>query len=260
MTRQVSGTPQPGPPVTNPKLATLAPTWRRYPGVSVLLDNPGQRRPRGVWPLPALAVDEPDRQLLYDQLAAVVALAGTDEMRTRYGFCPLPRDTYHVTAWDGPNAQALTALPEPVRNPVARLLADLPDSLAHPPAELAPVLRSPLLGELPGPITCTAGRVLVAGQVLAVRLALTGQGAGAVLDAVVAARAELADRLGMDDRPWWPHVSLGYFANPDVARAASVTLPAWDRWLATRATAAIEFGSAALYGFTDMVSWFRLGP
>ena len=241
--------------VTNPKLASLAPTWARYRGVSLLFDNPGTRPPPGVVPLEAIPVERPEQQRLYDDLAAEVA--DDDVLRARHGLCPLPRHSYHVTVCDGPNERD-------GRRPIAALLAGLPDSLHDLAADPDLFPAADTVAEIAvNPVTLVVSGVAVWGHVLAAQLAPAGAADRAALARVATARdalvAALWARLRLRVQQWRPHVSLGYFPNRDAAAAAAAALPARYASLPGRLTAPITFSSAALHGFTDMASFHRLG-
>lgn len=249
--------------ITNPKVATLAPTWRRHCGLSVLFDNPGTRLAPGVMPLEDLSVDAPDRQRLYDELAGLVAQVDPQAMRARYGFCPLPRHSYHVTVCDGPNQRDVGD--QGVDHPAeAALLDQLPGSLDRAPEVLGFLCRARVLDTAAAnPVTFEVADVAVWGQVLAARLEPPSPSSRVALERVRRARAELVDdlwnRLGLRTQPWRPHISLGYFPNRQAAQAATATLRRWNRGLAAARRPAIAFASASVYGFTDMVSFLRLG-
>lgn len=248
--------------ITNPKIATLAPTWRRYRGFSVLFDNPGARAPARMTPLADLPVEDPAQQALYDDLAALVAGADVATMREQHGFCPLPRYSYHVTVCDGPNEQDLAGAHGPAVAAAAALLDDLPHSLDRLSTELtlphAPRLIAAVAAD---PVTLVVSDVAIWGHVLAARLAPADAAARVALERVSRARTHLVDELrrelGLRTQAWRPHVSLGYFANRDAARAAQPSLVQWRRALARRPRTAITYRSAAIYGFTDMASFFR---
>jgi hypothetical protein len=258
------GSSSAGVRITNPKVATLGPTWRRYRGVSVLFDNPGTRLGAGVTPLEDIPVDDPDQQRLYDNLADVVANADPEDMRQRYGFCPLPRYTYHVTVCDGPNERDIDRSTAPGRATVAAVVDELPDSLERVSTALGFLCRARVLHTIASdPVTLVATSVAIWGHVLAARLEPAGESARTALEHIARARAELSDdlqaRLGLLTQSWRPHVSLGYFPNRSAAEAATASLARWHRTLSAQPQPTITFSSAAVYGFTDMISFFRLG-
>lgn len=247
--------------ITNPKIAGLEPTWRTWRGVSVLFDNPGLPPGHRLEDATAAGVAQ---QRLYDDLAVLVDAARPSALRAAFGFCPLPRSTYHVTVCDGPNEEELAQAEAPGTAEVATLVAALPHSLAQVPAALAFAEPHALLGTAEqNPVTMTADEVVIWGSVLAVRLGAADEASAAGLAQITAARQTVARALhatlGSTVRPWRPHVSLGYFANLDGAGRAAQELDQWNRWLAASQPAPITYRSAALYGFTDMVSFFRVG-
>jgi hypothetical protein len=250
--------------ITNPKVLDLAPTWRRYRGLSVLFDNPGTRLGTGVLPLEHIPVNDPDQQRLYDNLADVVASIDVDDLREQYGFCPLPRYSYHVTVCDGPNERDIDRSTVPRRAAVAAVVDGLPDSLDQVSSALGFLHQARVLPTVAAePVTFVATGIAIWGHVLAAQLEPAGQSARDALERIAQARAELSDdlqaHLGLLTQAWRPHVSLGYFPNRSAAEAATATLPGWQQALTAQPQPAIAFSSAAVYGFTDMISFFRLG-
>ena len=249
------------PVVTNPKVAGLEPRWRRWPGASVLFDNPGVPPHARLEDSTAPGVPE---QRLYDDLAVLVDAMRPSLLRTRYAFCPLPRTAYHVTVCDGPNAEALAGVAAPLASRLASLLDGLPDSVDRVAAALSFAGVADVVDALRAhPVTLAADALVIWGSVLAARLIAPDAPSREALAVVTRARdgmaAGLGQALGMEPRPWRPHVSLGYFANPGGAQEARAQLATWNQWLEAAGPARITYRSAALYGFTDMVSFVRAG-
>lgn len=243
--------------ITNVKLAGLEPSWRPYRGVSVLFDNPGTRPPGGVVPLDAIPVAAPERQRLYDDLARGIG-DGDDAWRRRHGLCRLPRASYHVTVCDGPNQHSGA-------RSVSALLDGLPDSLRRLSGDFDTMGRARVLAvAADNAVTLLVTDIVVWGHVLAARLAPVDSDSAAALDRIAAARAELVDDLWRTLRlriqRWRPHVSVGYFPNRAAAASAAATLPVAYRNLPSALDASITFAAAAVYGFTDMASFFRADP
>jgi len=68
--------------------------------------------------------------------------------------------------------------------------------------------------------------------------------------------------FGLERESWRsgydPHVSLGYFGNERAGEAALAQLDQWTKvFLDLTGNKPIRFGSASLYGFTDMQTFFR---
>ncbi len=243
--------------ITNAKLASLAPTWRPYRGVSVLFDNPGTRLHPDVVRLEDIAVVEPERQRLYDDLACAVA-DGDEDWGDRHGLCPLPRHSYHVTVCDGPNQHS--GIPS-----VSTLLDGLPASLERLTDELVVMTDARVLAvAADNAVRLAVSEIVVQGHVLAARLVPVDPLSDIALDRITSARAELVDGLWtvfrLRTQQWHPHVSLGYFPNRHAAAAAGAALPAAYQDLPTVLDTSITFASAAVYGFTDMASFFRVEP
>lgn len=241
--------------ITNPKIASLAPTWRRHHGVSVLFDNPGTLPAPGVARLDDIQVTDPAAQRLYDELSAIRASLDR-RFHVEHGLCALPRSSFHVTVCDGPNERHAIAS-------LAALLDGLPRSLERLPDDLSVLAHTRLLAAVARqPVTFTAGQLVVRGHVLAAALSPAGADDARTVQRISTARDDLVDalwaRLRLPSQPWRPHVSLGYFPNRAAARAAGRALPDRLRTLPAGSTSPITFTHAAVYGFTDMASYFRL--
>jgi hypothetical protein len=194
----------------------------------------------------------------------VVTDVDLDGMRERFGFCPLPRYSYHVTICDGPNERDIAEDGPSRRAHVAVVINQLPGSLPRLPDALGFLCRARLLPTVAAnPVTFEAASIAIWSHVLAARLEPDGRSSQVALERVTRARAELADdlraQLDLRMQPWRPHVSLGYFPNCDAAKAAKATLARWNQTLTTRPLPPITFSAASIYGFTDMVSFLRLG-
>lgn len=248
--------------ITNRKVASLDPTWAPWRGASVLFDNPGL--PPGTQLEEATAAGAPE-QRLYDDLAVLVDALRPATLRAEYGFCPLPRSTYHVTICDGPNEVELATAGGPAVGRISPLLAGLPGSLPAVADALAFAGVAALVRTVAAnPVAMRSEQLVIWGSVLAARMVPADDAAREALAVVGRSRQPVADALGdslgVAIRPWRPHVSLGYFASLELAERALEQLPVWNTWLDAAEPATITYRSAALYGFTDMVSFFRAGP
>lgn len=247
----------------NEKLAGPEPTWGSFAGLSVLYDNPGTVLSPGLQRIDALPVADEAGQQLYDALEQVVATLSDGPLRRR-GFCPLPRATYHVTVCDGVNDSVVTSVASPHRATVRDLLDDLPDSLLRPslPAhllrgcDLLPAVRAT-------PCRLRVRELWIGQYVLAAGLEVADERSRRALGAHREARQRLAGQLrsvlGVSTQTWRPHVSLGYFTNLDEAAAARDALAGIADRVVGAGTDGLTatFRSASVYGFTDMVTYWR---
>lgn len=253
--------------VTSRKLSQLEPpVWSAYAGLSVLYDNPGCAAVSGLQPLEALPTARPDGQDLYDRLATVAGqiASSTHDGSAQVGL--LPRPTYHVTLCDGVNEGSRAHVRAEAHREVVETLAGLPDSLLWANG----LLRLLRAGELcwqvwTHPIRLRVEALQVWGHAFVARLEPADEPSAAAMDHHEAGRRELAAalqaRVGVEPPAWRPHLTLGYVPNDDAAsRLREHVLPAWQPHVAERtADVAITFRSASLYGFTDMIHFWRLG-
>lgn len=254
--------------ITSTKLSGVdPPRWRPYPGISLLYDPPGCAALAGLEPLAGLPTARQREPGLYERLWGAARELAAAADAAGLALAPLPPATYHVTLCDGVNRGVLDRVHPEHREELAATLAALPDSLLW----TGPVTR--LLGDPEvrwrvwrDPVTLRAEGVAVRGHALVAALVPAGQRSRAALARHATARDELVERLaarlGVEvPQPWRPHVTLGYFANEDdAARARHTLIPGWqDTVRARTARAAVTFRSAAVHGFTDMASFWRLG-
>ncbi len=243
-------------PITSDKVATLGPTWRRFGGLTVLLEGaPGR-------------FDGPGDRL-YEQLSAVVGGLGAGTTAERYGLCLLPPRTYHVTLCDGPNARWLDVLPASVL-PAYRWLVEGGDAAG--PGDGVALALPPELDLLdPARLHARVSRAPVTMQVAEIQLTRH-----AVMAALVPADEEstrhmpplrrarrayaatLDTELGLATSRWRPHVSVGYLASPALLAGAEPLVDGWNARLAETPAATVRFTGAALYRFTDMASYARI--
>jgi hypothetical protein len=194
--------------ITQPKIASLAPEWRTFRGASILFGSLG---PQVADSTGATAGH------LFARLGNLVANLPADPWRTRYGFCPLPVDSYHMTLADlvhDGNVGKLTG-------PVAAAFDGAPLRPGREyPAELAAMVdQSGLLDAVAEPLAFTVDTLVIMNRSA---LALTLHPVDNVLfRQLMLARERLAlmlmQQLGIATQAYIPHVTLGYFANKDVA-------------------------------------------
>ena len=251
--------------ITNRKLRSVAPTvWRAFRGVSLLYDRPGGAGSFGLERLERLPTGHDRGDRLYRELHGLAvefaAAVGADGVPVAL----MPRGTYHVTVCDALNDGNLAQVREERRPEASALLEALPDSLLWS-SRLVRLLRD---RELPcsvwtDPVTYRVAGLEVRGSALVAALEAS-EGHEAVHARHGLARGAFASRLEAElDLPvpaWQPHLTLGYVANDDDARRTRTAVAGWQATVRSR-TAGLEvtFPSASLYGFTDMVSFWRRG-
>lgn len=254
--------------ITNPKLSSVEPpAWSAYPGVSVLYDPPGCAELSGVQPLEAVSPRKHLDLMLYDRLSEAADHIADTTAQDGEPLCALPRATYHVTLCDGINEGMRDRVHgQEARREIEQTLAGLPDSLLWATSVMRLLRDRDLLWTVwTHPISFRLSALKVWGHVLVARLEPADEGSTAALAAHEASRGELVRRLsvrlGVQVQTWRPHVTLGYFANETAAaRTREHVLPQWHGYVRERTRGlSLTFRSASVYGFTDMVSFWRLG-
>lgn len=251
--------------ITNPKVGSTAPpTWQPYSGLSILYDDPGCAALSGLQRFEALSGEAPWDDRLYRELEAVTGELEAG-LREEVALCALPRRTYHVTLCDVVNDGTREQVPADLRSEVAATLAALPDSLLWC-STLMRLVQDPELSwsVWRQPVMFRVDALEVRGHALVASLEPADEPSVAAVAAHDAAREalleRLASRLGVASRDWRPHLTLGYFANDhDAAYARTEVVPGWQAPVSERtAGLSATFRSAAVYGFTDMVSFWRV--
>lgn len=249
--------------ITNPKVAGLEPRWAPFRGFSLLFENPGDcLTPAGNLLRLACRVEADPELRLYRALAEGIRQTGCDR---RYSFCPLPHHSYHVTVWDGCNDGNLPEVCGAARPAFRSYVEALPGSLGNEAPFTGTIAASPLVARPDWGIRFRFSELVKWGDsVLVVRLAPADGESERALSELAADRKRLTARfreaygIGPGDE-YRPHVSLGYFANAALARGADPHVPEWEDSLSVALEdVTVTFPRIALYGFTDMASFFRL--
>ncbi len=252
---------------TNAKLSVVTPpAWRPYPGLSLLYDPPGCATLSGVEPLERLTTTRHRDDRLARRLLLVAEDIAAAVRRERVQVGLVPWRTYHVTLCDGVNEGNRTHVRADRRDEVDATLAGLPDSLAWSSRVLRLLRASELAWSVwTDPVTFGVEGVSVWGHALVARLAPADARSLTAAARHEAARvdfvAALNAHVGVQTQEWRPHVTLGYFGDQDDASLARDLLgPSWQDTVRERTgDVTVTFRSAAVYGFTDMVSFWRLG-
>ncbi len=250
--------------ITNEKVAGFLPRWAGFRGFSILFDNPGKcLMPSGGHLNLACDVDGDLALTFYQALRNALNCLNPDLLTTAYLFCPLPPASYHVTVWDGGNDGNAAQVVGTERQTMERFLVGLPDTLT-PAQEVTALARiSPLVTRQDWNIPFEFDRLALWGNVVVVARLSPTEASQDAFQAFVEERRQLSAAfrqvygIGPSEN-YVPHVSLGYFANREGAQMASPCLDNWNRVFAERMQGlTLTFQSAAVYGFTDMATFFK---
>jgi hypothetical protein len=137
---------------------------------------------------------------------------------------PIAPSSYHVTVWDGINADNIGYVNPAVRTAWSVFLTGLAPSLKAPPNSMEVVTRS-ALRNWSGSISFQFEKLTLWGnQVLVARLQPVEGASERNLTELSALREQMSEaarsKLGVDfSRSYSPHVTLGYFANQEHAQS-----------------------------------------
>lgn len=251
--------------ITNAKVGGFSPLWASFRGFSLLFNNPGEALKRDGEEdgnvLRLCNTITPIKMRLYKELAEALRQVGGQLLTVIHLFCPLPPCSYHVTVLDGVNDDNLSKVNAQHHSALSACLLSLPHSLRPLLSCLGPITSHPLLSTRE-PIKLQFDKLDIWGnQVLVACLAPTLDSVDS-FNVLQTERTELADILqtyGIESfKLYSPHVSLGYFANQECGQHAMASLRHWThQFRSIMQHTTITFDSVALYGFTDMASYFR---
>ncbi|WP_332633787.1 hypothetical protein [Halalkalibacter flavus] len=251
--------------ITNPKIAGFIPQWSQFKGFSILFDNPGDR----LLPLDEnrdlklLSCDITSEELeLYKRLYQTLTLF--PEMPSTYLFCPLPFHSYHVTLWDGINDANVQNVSRKYRFDAEDLLEDLPNSFLKE-KKFFSIDEQPLAISMEEPIEFQFDKLIKWGNAgLAANLKPANSQSQDILHMIEKERKSLTEKykeyFGLQTcRPsYGPHVSLGYFANKELAELSTSMIDYWNEsFLSNTNGQTITFASNSLYGFNNMETFFK---
>ena len=251
--------------ITQPKVQGYWPRWAAFKGFSLLFDSPGQSTSslaEGLLKLDCQVQAAPEQDF-YRRLVAGLDKIGLDSMINNYLFCPLEPYSYHTTVWDGLNdGNAARVLEEQIR-PLRHYLDQFPDSFADDTLFTEGIAQSPLTTKS-WDIQFGCDHIAKWGNVGLVAVLKTADPASAArFEQLKQARNDLYDifesRFGLAMRwDFTPHVSLGYFANQEQAELASPEVGRWQDIIQQELNGTtITYPTVSLYGFTDMITFFK---
>lgn len=252
--------------ITNPKIG-----FARYPGFSLLFDNPGENNFQNVWQGGKLLklntdIDTGSNSQLYRRLRDGLAEIGLLTNDNPYRFFVLPTPTYHLTVWDGLNEGNKGSVVPAYQKKINEFLEGLPLSLLFDNPFCAGIETS-LLVSRSWNIQFEFKKLSVWGNVsLVAELKPSDPESVTQFLEIEARRKELYQKFEKEfgltrwRRTYLPHITLGYFGNAESAEKAWLQLQEWNEDVFKLANGvSIEFSRISLYGFTDMVNFFRIG-
>ena len=248
--------------VTARKIAGFTPRWAPFPGFSLLFDNPGDslRKEDGFATVACDVENDPGLEF-YRRVHRGFGRLDPDLLFRTYLFCPLPPESYHVTAYDVANADDVPRCHADGLDGLRSLLDHVPsgDWSRNDPL-LTPAHKSPISTE-PWNLAFGYGRLNVFGRGgIALRLRPLDE---AAFERFRAARRELSvqyrESFGVGaGEGYGPHVSIGYFANAESAELAVGRVPEWDAALRESVgDEVLTLETASLYAFRSMAEFFK---
>ena len=248
--------------ITNPKVQSVdPPAFANCRGVSYICDNPGAAIEENGLPVLRSQMDDINL-LLYRGLAQAIEKIGKEQLVASHGVCVTPPKSYHVTVQDLLHYGNIHLIRQPERNVFEDAFARLPMSVVAPLPTQFPPTTLPLSGRWKLRFRVSEIAVLHSQAALIARLTPVDEESERAMAQIEQRRRELDEQFAAIGKPpnpaWAPHITLGYFANPELALEAAAHV---ERWSETAAICTlgqiIEFGSISLYAFTTMDQFWR---
>jgi len=213
------------------------------------------------------SLDENDDLALYRRFVGFLETIGTHRLTDNYSFCPLHPYSYHVTVWDGLNDGNVGQVSAEDQPRLTDFLNRLPDALSIDQEFTPYVMHSALVTRMDRSIRLQFKALDKWSNQSLVAVLMPADGASQheferIVQDRAALSAQFQDRFGIAMRSGYhPHVTLGYFANEQYAELCSPLVDGWTERLQEMAGGlTITFRSISLYGFTDMVTFFKTRP
>lgn len=241
--------------VTHPKLRTLVPDWAPFSGYSAILHTRGASADR--------FLTTPEATPVLQTVAEALQKADPVRLMRAGLLCLLPPESYHVTVADLLHQGNIAHLPADLRREIETALAPSQAGDCTVP-ELLTALGLATCTPLSRPLTLrVAALEILSGRVLVLRLQPAQAQDALILNEISTWRSDVTERLaiatGLPATQWYPHLSLGYFAAPDLLADHMADLTPLLETIESRVLEqVISFDAISLYKFSSMVEYQRL--
>jgi len=208
------------PPITNAKLTSLKPHWASFRGVSLLFKNPAS----------------PAGRTLYRTLQDGLQALAHDALVEKHLFRFLPARAHHVTVWDGVNDGNLSRVKPEFQAAWRQFLDAIPNTSSTDPL-LQEIRQSELLHHPNWNLRLRCEQIENWSNIsLVARLVPADEASEASLRQLILDRDALSDifeaKYGVRPHPdYTPHITLGYFANDQLAAASGEAVARWNTLL-----------------------------
>lgn len=259
--------------ITNDKIDGLLPTWKKFFGFSLLFDQLGDQnyqKEQGRITRLANRKDSPHLGfylLVHQILAELVPQLPSND----YLFCPLSFSSFHVTVWDGVNDGNLDGLKTSYQEYFREMFGAFPNSLAEEVEAMITLLATGLTQKENWGIKMKFKAIKnFKNNALVILLEPADDQSEAALHEIRTLRRILNRQFQQEVGESWayvdqylPHLSLGYFANTAYGEKSRAYLEYWETTFQQAFQRApieqrtITFETINLYGFTDMINFFK---
>ena len=249
--------------ITHDKILGFTPLWAPYNGFSLLFDNPdngfSSLQQNGELMKFDSTLSHPTLAL-YQAFVDALNSIDTHLLTNAYLFCPLPPSTYHVTVWDGLNVGNLADLNPSEQQKWGDFVKNLPNTF-HANSEFTRWAHaSPLTQNSDWNITFQYDTLHKWSSGMGILLKPADQQSERLLKEIENHREELYKNFPTKIKyfEYTPHVTLGYFANIESAQLATPLVADWAKTFEEAVRdLTITYHSISLYGFTDMITFFK---
>ena len=249
--------------ITHDKVLGFAPLWAPFNGFSLLFDNPD----KGLSPLQQNSelmkldsVSSHPSLKLYQAFVDTLKGIDTHLLTNTYLFCPLPPSSYHVTVMDGLNVRHIAKMTSLEKETLGNFVTGLPNTFHKNSESIRWASDSVLTQNRDWNITFQLDTLYNWGSGMGVLLKPADAESAQILKEIKNQREVLYENFPVEisHYEYTPHVTLGYFANTESAQLARPLMSDWGKILeAATKDLTITYRSISLYGFTDMITFFK---
>ena len=197
---------------------------------------------------------------LYQACVDALDRIDTNLLTNTYLFCPLPPSSYHVTVWDDLNVRNLINMNPSEQETWRDFVNKLPNSFCENSEFTGWTSASSLSQNLDWNITFQFDILYKWGSGMGVFLKPADQESAQILKEIENRREDFYENfpVKITHPKYTPHVTLGYFGNKESAQLATPLIADWEKIFEEAVKdQTITYHSISLYGFTDMITFFK---
>ncbi len=253
--------------ITNIKIlkSGAKPIWAPFDGFSLIFNNPGNSFIRVKDNIVKLncSLESTNSLELYFIFWNFLQKIDIKSLHRNYTFCPLSKDNYHVTVWDGLNKETVINLNPSLEKEYNSFITSIPQLFLDDKKLFKDILSSQLITNQWYISFHFNKLALWNNKVLVAVLSPKDMDSKERFNYLKIERQKLTAKFdktcefSIKNAEFTPHVTLGYFSNDIYAKKINSYLPVWNGLLHDLSDkSSINFQNINLYAFTNMNNFY----